>query len=66
MAKKILKWIDEKSVLKIGKDIYRAGDIVPAGSLSKKRADLFRELKMISVGILEVEEEKSDGKSAEE
>jgi len=50
----ILKWTDKKSVLKIGQDIYHAGEVLPAGSLSESRLALFKELNFIE----EIEEPK--------
>lgn len=43
----ILKWIDTKTVLLVGKKRYHAGDIVPDGSLSDERIELFISLKQL-------------------
>ena len=49
MAAKILRWIDEKSVLKLDGKIYSAGDKLPAGKIPSARLTLFKNLKMIEV-----------------
>lgn len=56
MSKKILKWIDERSVLRYDGKNYPAGSIIPAGSLTKERIKLFVKLKLIE---LVIEEEKN-------
>lgn len=33
----MLQWTDERSVLRVKRDIYRFGDIVPSGELSKNK-----------------------------
>lgn len=37
----MLIWKDEKSSLKIGKKLYKAGEAIPAGSLEKSRERFF-------------------------
>jgi len=52
----MIKWIDEKSVLKVGKELFKAGDIIPADALSEKRIELFKSLKQLEVVEKEVAE----------
>lgn len=44
-----IKWIDKKTVLLVEKKRYHAGDIVPDGSLSDERIELFEKLKQIEI-----------------
>ena len=44
-----IKWIDKKTVLLVEKKYYHAGDIVPDGSLSDERIELFKSLKQIEI-----------------
>lgn len=44
-----IKWIDTKTVLLVDKKHYHAGDIVPDGSLSDERIELFEKLKQIEI-----------------
>jgi hypothetical protein len=57
-----LKWIDKKSVLKVGKQLFKAGDILPADELSEKRIELFISLKQIEKVVESPKEEKPKGK----
>lgn len=50
-----LKWIDKKSVLKVGKQLFKAGDIVPDEELTEKRIELFESLGQIE-RVVPVEE----------
>ena len=52
----MIKWIDEKSVLRNGKKVYKAGDEIPADLLSDSRIDHFsREKKIKIVDYIEVD-----------
>ena len=66
MAKKILKWIDERSVLRFEGKNYPAGSIIPAGALTKDRIKLFLKLKRIESVIPEIKDtgEEKDGDSS--
>ena len=59
--KKGLKWIDERSVLRLDKKIYKAGDSLPAGSFKKGRVKLFKELGLIESSATEAINEDSPG-----
>ena len=43
----VVKWIDKRSVLRLGKKVIKAGDIIPAGALSQERLDYFKSRKKI-------------------
>lgn len=45
-----ITWIDKKSVLRGDKKFYKAGDEIPAGSLSPARIELLKSQKKIRVG----------------
>ncbi len=60
------KWVDKKSVLKVGKDIYRAGEMLPAGVLSKSRIKLFESLGQLRVGDKSTLENEDIKKSEKE
>jgi len=47
----MLQWTDKRSVLRVKKDIYRFGDIVPSGELSKNKIK-----NLIDIGKLTVVE----------
>ncbi len=60
-AKKILKWVDDRSVLRLDGKIYKAGDSLPAGSFQKGRVKLFKELGLIESLATEAINEDSPG-----
>ena len=55
-------WIDEKSVLRNKKKIYKSGMEIPEGILSEKRIDKFLGEKKIKI-VDYIEVDKSDKKS---
>jgi len=50
----MIKWIDKRSVLRQGKKVYRAGDVLPADLLSKSRIDYLLEVNKIEIEKQEV------------
>lgn len=57
-----LKWIDKKSVLKVGKQLFKAGDIVPDEELTEKRIELFEslgQLERVENTVIEKPEKKT-------
>lgn len=53
-----IKWIDERGCLRIGKFIYKAGDLIPCEFLSKKRTEYLLSISKIKIEkeIIETEE----------
>lgn len=58
-----LKWLDEKSVLRLDGEIYAAGDIIPASKLDKVKLEALKDLKQIGEG--EAEKPSRFGKKSE-
>ena len=45
-----ITWIDPKSVLRLDKMFYRAGDEIPADGLTRERIELLKSQKKIRIG----------------
>jgi hypothetical protein len=59
----MLKWNDDRSVLKIGKKTYKAGDEIPAEKLSDSRIKhLIEKKKIKSFDYIEVEKSTKKNK----